>query len=132
MTTHGCEGSTTRPYHSLGTALFLADGFIRTQVTLLSWLVGFPSALWVGFRVDTFLSHIDPSLHPALRGAIDIYIVLLALLVFRLVILGFRWLFPVIEIEGSRSIRTRASLSALLGSPLVAVVWDMARMILTK
>lgn len=94
---------------------------------LLNWLIGFPGALWVVYRFDAHFHAFFSQLHGALRGAIYVYVVFLALLVFRVIIAGFRWTFPVVEIEGARSTSARAVLNLVLSSILLALAYDILR-----
>lgn len=102
-------------------------GWFHTPVAFnfLNWLIGFPGALWVVYRFDANYPSFFTQLHGALRGAMYVYIVLLALLIFRMVIAGFRWTFPVIEIEGARSKGARAVLNVVLSSILLALAYDI-------
>lgn len=74
---------------------------------LLNWLVGMPAALWIVFRFDQIAAPFFNSIDAVLRGAIYIYIVLVVLLLFRLIIGGFRWMLPIVELEGARSATVR-------------------------
>lgn len=62
----------------------------ETAFTLLNWLIGFPAALWIVYRIDSHFESVLAKMHGALRGAIYVYIVLLALLTFRIMVAGFR------------------------------------------
>lgn len=75
---------------------------------ILNWFVGFPAALWVIFRVDSWAGFLQ-GVHPALKGALYVYVFLVVLLLFRATIWARRWLFPMVELEGARSARARAA-----------------------
>jgi hypothetical protein len=96
----------------------------------LNWLIGFPAAFWIVYRVDALLPRVA-TLHGALRGAIYVYVFLLALLLFRGIVWGFRWLFPVVELEGASSKRLRGLVGAFLSSLLLALVYDVLKALLT-
>lgn len=98
---------------------------------MLNYLVGFPGALWIIYRIDTKFSFVVSGIHSSLRGILYIYLFLLALLVFRTTVWGFRWILPLIEIEGSRSIKARLGMGAMLGSLFLALVYDVLKTILT-
>lgn len=92
----------------------------------LHWLIGFPASLWVVYRLDSSVP-VFATLHPALRGAVYVYFFLLALLAIRMIIWGFRWIFPVIELEGARSKKAREALGLVLSSLLLALAYDVLR-----
>lgn len=58
--------------------------WLHTQTTfnILNWLVGFPAALWIIYRLDSAVHGIS-RMHSVLRGALYVYVFLLALLLFR-------------------------------------------------
>lgn len=91
----------------------------------LNWLVGFPAALWIVYRIDS--SALFADLHTALKGAIYVYVFLVGLAVFRAILWGFRWIFPLLELEGARSMRTRIAVGGALSSLLIALVYDVLR-----
>lgn len=66
-------------------------------------------------------------MHGTLRGAIYVYIVLLGLLIFRLIIAGFRWIFPLVELEGTRSKKARGVLGTILSALLLALLYDILK-----
>jgi len=104
-------------------------GWLHSPITfnLLNWLVGMPAALWIVYRLDAVASQFFSSIDAVLRGAIYVYIVLVVLLVFRLVIGGFRWTFPVVELQGARSSAVRRSLNVALSSLVLALGYDVIR-----
>jgi putative lipoic acid-binding regulatory protein len=108
--------------------------WLHNQITfnVLNWLFAFPASLWVTYRVDNVFQSQFQNIHVTLRGAIYVYLVLVSLLAFRVIMAGFRWIFPVVELEGSRSIKMRAAISAVLGSPIVALFYDILKAILNK
>lgn len=97
-----------------------------TTFNVLNWLLGFPGALWIVYRIDERFGT-GMTMHTALRGALYIYVFLLALFIFRAIVFGFRWLYPVIELEGSRSTQVRIPIGAVLGSLLLALVYDVLK-----
>lgn len=100
-----------------------------TTFNLLNWLVGVPGALWTTYRLHTQWIEGVYNLPEALVAAGDIYLFLLALLVFRVIIGGFRWLFPLVEIEGSRPKGVRAlGMTLLVGPPGVLLI-DVLRVL---
>jgi hypothetical protein len=107
-------------------------GWLHTQRTfnIAHWLVGFPAALWMTYRVSYYVPALA-RLHPALSGAIYTYAFLLGLLVFRGIVLGFRWLFPVIELDGSRSKAVRNVLTVILSFLLLALLYDVLKGLLS-
>jgi hypothetical protein len=98
-----------------------------TTFTLLQYLLGFPAALWIVYRLDSSWLRGLQAVHSTVRGAIYIYVFLMALVVFRGVIGGFRWLFPIIELEGTRTKASRAILGGVLSSLLLSLTYDILR-----
>lgn len=106
-------------------------GWLHSAATfnLLHWVLGFPAALWVVFRFSELLE--QEALHTALKGATYVYLFLFALMVFRLLIGLLRWVFPVIELEGSRSTKARGVLTVIVSSLLAALLYDVLKTLLT-
>ena len=99
----------------------------ETVFSLTNWVVGFPAAFWVAFRLDGTLASFLSDVHVALRGALYVYLFLLSLLAFRGVVWGFRWIFPLIELEGRRSGRIRGVAGTVLASLLLALLYDVLK-----
>lgn len=106
-------------------------GWLHSQNTfnILNWGLGFPGALWLTYRLDSFFQTTLQDLHVVLRGALYVYLVLLGLLAFRAVIAGFRWILPVVELEGSRSKKVRGVLGFVLSSFLLMLLYDVIKSI---
>jgi hypothetical protein len=102
----------------------------ETAFLLLNWLIGFPAALWIVYRIDSQFVSAFGKMHGALRGAIYVYIVLLALLEFRVSVAAFRWIFPLVELEGARSKRVRGVVGTVLGGLLLALLYDVLKTLL--
>lgn len=107
-------------------------GWLHTQhaFNILHWLIGFPGALWLVYRLDSSIPAFG-RMHTALRGAFYIYCFILFLLVFRVIVWGFRWIFPVVELHGARSNKVRAILGAILASLLLALIYDVLKTLLS-
>jgi hypothetical protein len=90
------------------------------------WIVGFPAALWIVYRLSYYVPQLS-RMHPALLGAVYAYVFLISLLIFRGVIWLFRWLFPVVEIAGSRPKAVRGVLSLVLSSLFLALLYDVLK-----
>lgn len=107
-------------------------GWLHSQLTfnIANWMVGFPGSIWITYRLDSIFNEAFQELHVTLRGALYVYLVLLGLLVFRGIILGFRWIFPVVELEGTRSIKVRGVLGFGFGSLLLMLLYDIGKAIL--
>jgi hypothetical protein len=101
--------------------------WIHSEITfnVLNWVVGFPASFWVVYRLDSSLGAALSSLHTALRGALYIYVFLLALMSFRAMVWGLRWIFPLIELEGRRSGRVRGLIGSALASLVLALLYDV-------
>ncbi len=97
--------------------------------TLANWLIGFPAAFWLIYRVDHITQRFVAGLPTALRGGIYIYVFLTLLLVFRVLVYILRWLFPIIELEGSRSKAVRATVSTVEVGLLTGLVYDVLKAI---
>ena len=78
------------------------------------------------YRIDSSFS-IFLRIHTALRGALNIYLFLLAFLVFRGIFWGFRWIFPVVELESARSTKVRGVIGVVLSSLLLGLLYDVLR-----
>lgn len=98
---------------------------------ILGWVLGFPAALWFAYRLDTTLLRSISNLHPALRGAVDIYFFLVGMFLVRIVVYGFRWIFPLIELEHTTSRTARGVLGTVLASLLLALAYDVLKAIVT-
>lgn len=109
-------------------------GWLHSPVTfnLLNWLVGMPAALWMVYRLDALGAQLFSSMDTVLRGAIYVYTVLFVLLIFRLIIGGFRWTFPLVEIQGARSSTVRRLLNLVLSSILLALAYDVLRTLIWR
>lgn len=106
--------------------------WLHSQVTfnVLNWLVAFPASLWITYRIDNIFQAQLQNVHVTLRGALYVYLVLVSLLAFRVIVAGFRWIFPVVELQGARSKKVRAILGAILGSLLLALLYDILKAII--
>ena len=100
--------------------------------SVLNWLVGIPGSLWCVYRVDGFFPGFFEQMHGALRGAVYVYLFLVAFLSFRMVVAGFRWIFPVVELEGARSKTTRRIFATALSSLLLALMYDVLKTLFWK
>jgi hypothetical protein len=107
-------------------------GWLHSHITFiaLNWLIGLPGALWVVYRIDSYFSSALSSLHGALRVGMYVYLVLLLLLVFRVIVIGFRWTFPLLEIEGVKTKRARGIVTTILASLLLALLYDVLKTLL--
>lgn len=105
--------------------------WLHSQVTfnILNWLFAFPAALWITYRIDNIFHAQLQSVHVTLRGALYVYLVLISLLLFRVIVAGFRWIFPVVELQGARSKKVRTALGVILSSLLLAVFYDILKAI---
>lgn len=54
----------------------------------------------------------------------------MSLLVFRGIMAGFRWTFPVVELQGARSKKVRTALVTVLSSLLLALLYDILKALL--
>ncbi|MFQ5998434.1 MAG: hypothetical protein ACE5KO_03930 [Candidatus Bathyarchaeia archaeon] len=106
--------------------------WLHSQVTfnILNWLFAFPAALWITYRIDNIFQSQLQNVHVTLRGALYVYIVLVSLLAFRVIVAGFRWIFPVLELQGARSKKVRDLLGTILGSLLLALLYDILKAII--
>jgi len=106
--------------------------WLHSQVTfnVLNWLFAFPASLWITYRIDNIFQSQLQNVHVTLRGALYVYLVLISLLAFRVIMAGFRWIFPVIELQGARSRKVRAVLGTGLGSLLLALLYDILKAIM--
>jgi hypothetical protein len=107
----------------------LRRNWLHTAMTfnLANWFIGFPAAFWAVFRMDSAFRDELMRWPTALRGALLIYLFLVALLFFRIFVGGLRWLFPLVELRGSRSIKARAAVGAVLVSIATAFLYDVLK-----
>jgi len=101
-----------------------------TTFSLLNWFIGFPAAFWLIYRVDSSLQQIFVGLPSALRTGAYIYMFLVILLFFRVLIYLLRWLFPIVELEGSRSTTARATGSVIVIGLVTALIYDVLKAVL--
>ncbi len=94
---------------------------------LLNWFIGIPASLWAVYRLDSQLIRLVPDIHGALRGAVDVYLFLATMLVFRITIYGLRWMFPLVELEGSRTKTARRAVGFVIASLFVALLYDVLK-----
>jgi len=90
----------------------------------LNWLIGFPIAIWLLVRFNSSMDAWLGDLHSAIKGTIYVYIFLAFALVFRVIIHGLRWAFPIAELEGARSLRVRALILAGPGALLIFLLYS--------
>ncbi|MEB2346055.1 MAG: hypothetical protein OZ948_15105 [Deltaproteobacteria bacterium] len=94
-------------------------------------VLGLPMSLWASARLgalfDSFAQHAQP-----LPGLMRVYFFLLALLTFRLLFSVARWLYPYIELEGSRipGMKTRLLFHAVVLSTVARFAYDVGAWIL--
>ncbi|OOG21993.1 hypothetical protein B1C78_15685 [Thioalkalivibrio denitrificans] len=86
-----------------------------------------PAGLWIVYRMDQVAAEFFSAPDTVLRGAIYVYIVLFVFFIFRAIVVGFRWTFPVVEIQGARSAAVRRSMSIVLSSVLLALCYDVLK-----
>lgn len=98
----------------------------------LSWVVGMPLSLLIADRADRLLLSGAPSMSPGLRVGLDIYVGLLAFMMFRNLILFTRWLFPKTELAGSRQGWFRGIASVILTSLFMALLYDLLKVGVTS
>jgi hypothetical protein len=96
---------------------------------LLNYVLGFPAALWVVFRLDSTASSLT-GVHTALKGAVYVYVFLMVLLIFRGVVWAGRWLFPLIELHGARSVQARATFGVIVTGILTGFLYDVLKTLL--
>lgn len=100
-----------------------------TFFNVINYVVGFPAAFWAIHRIDQTVGRHLAEWPSVLRGALYIYLFLIALLMFRLAIGGLRWLFPLFELKGSRSVGARATVGILVFGLLGSLVYDVLKAI---
>ncbi len=98
-----------------------------TTFTLLNWFIGLPASFWLIYRLDSVTQRLTSDLPSALRVGVYVYIFLLVLLAFRALIYILRWLFPIIELEGSRSKAARATGGVIALGLVTALIYDVLK-----
>lgn len=94
---------------------------------LLSWVISFPTAFWLIYRIDSVFSQRVQNLSTILRVAICVYIAIISLTVFRIAVFGVRWMFPLVELEGARSKKVRGFLGTVISFLLLALLYDVLK-----
>ena len=92
---------------------------------LVHWFLGFPLAFWVAYRSGEWFPGVFAVLPSVLQASLYVYVVLLTLLVFRFSVGLLRWLFPLVEIEGSKSGKARAVVWTFLLGVAAGLVADV-------
>ena len=98
-----------------------------TTFSLLNWFIGLPASFWLIYRLDGVTQRVMSGLPSALRVGVYVYIFLIALLAFRAAIYILRWLFPIIELEGSRSKAARATGGVIALGLVTALIYDVLK-----
>lgn len=101
--------------------------FLHSPITflILQWVLGLPAALWICYRCDSLLGSVAPGLGSTARGCMVVYAALVMLLVYRAGFWATRWVFPLMELEGSRSKNKRIAVVAVITSILVSILYDV-------
>lgn len=97
----------------------------RAVYNTTTWLIGLPLSMWLAYRADAWVLKQIPELFPVLRTALDIYLVLFGMQLFRWAILGLRHLYPLYEVEGSRTNGVRRTISGVLGALVLGAICDL-------
>jgi hypothetical protein len=101
-----------------------------TTFALYQWIIAIPATFWVLHRLDTIVQPLVNGLPTVIRSGLYIYIFLLVLLLFRVLIYVLRWVFPIVELQGSRRTAIRATISAIEIGVLSALIYDVLKAIL--
>lgn len=106
-------------------------GLLHTPLAFnaMNWLMGFPVAFWIVFRIGTAYAEQLAGWHVALRGCFYVYVVIVVMALFRGTMHALRWTFPLIELKGSRANGTRGLIVGAIGVLVLAVVYDIAKAI---
>jgi len=98
-----------------------------TTFAILNWFVGLPAAFWLIYRLDSVTQRLVSGLPSALRTGVYVYVFLVLLVIFRGLIYILRWLFPIIELEGSRSKAARATGGVIALGLVTALLYDVLK-----
>lgn len=106
-------------------------GLLHTPLTfnVMNWLLGFPTAFWIVFRIGTAYGEQLAGWHVALRGCFYVYIVLVVMALFRGMMHALRLTFPLIELKGSRANSTRGLIVGAIGVLVLSIIYDIAKAI---
>lgn len=130
---NGTDQTWTRGVHDYVTTFFRnrskPRGILHTPLTfnVVNWLLGFPIALWIVFRVDTAFAEQFAKWPVALRGALYVYIVLIVLAAFRGMMHALRWTYPRVELRGSRANSKRTLVVGSIGVILLSIAYDIGK-----
>jgi len=98
-----------------------------TAFNFLNWLIGLPASFWLIYRLDNVTTRLVSGLPPVIRSAFYIYLFLVALFAFRVLIYFLRRVFPLTELEGSRSKAVRATGYTIVVGLLSAFIYAVLK-----
>jgi hypothetical protein len=98
---------------------------------VLLWILGFPLAFWVCFKLSPTIENIGVNTNAFFKSAIYVYCFIAALFVFRILFHYLRWVCPLVEYraKGSNIIAHRTVLGALLIAIVGTFLSDMIKAI---
>jgi hypothetical protein len=94
---------------------------------IFHWFFAFPAAFWAIYRLDNVFNDRHILLPVVLRGAIYVYVTFVCLFGVRIVMGLVRWVFPLVELEGSRSTKVRILITTLAGALFASLVYDILK-----
>ncbi len=108
-------------------------GWIHSRYTynLLHAVVALPAGIWAAYRLDGWLTSVWEGSNIVVRSAIFLYAVLFVLWLYQGAIGVLRWAFPVVELEGSRANILRVTAGGIVGSLLLALIYDVLKVLAT-
>ena len=90
-----------------------------TTYNIVHVLLAWPASLWLGFAAERYVNGLlDEPLSPVGGAVLIVYGIFLGMYLFRVLAGAARWLYPVIELKGTRTTRIRA---LVIGSPPAAI-----------
>jgi hypothetical protein len=99
---------------------------------ILLFFIGLPLAIWIDYRLSRIISPTMPSI---LSAAVYVYAFLFSVQVFRVLFSYARWVFPKVELDNQRGappLRHRVVWLAIMGSLAAALLYDIAKVVLTN
>lgn len=99
----------------------------NSTFNLYQAFVMLPGALWIVVRIAEEWGDRIRQWHSVIEGAVYVYVFLLALWALRAIAQVFRWTYPLIELEGSRSRKVQSIIALVLSTLLLSLVYDLLR-----
>ena len=100
---------------------------------LILWLAGFPAGFWLTYSFSEFINKIFGSFSVFVQNAAYVYLFLFSLVLLRLIFHYSRWIWPLIEYQGSKNtaLKHKVFITAILFGLLIDFIHDILNFILS-